>query len=64
MTVDLESGRQLERGRREALSQAFGDRLTFEWKETPSVTCKFEGHADENAVIAAAQQLLRALVEV
>jgi transcription-repair coupling factor (superfamily II helicase) len=64
VTVELQSGRQLERGRRESLSHAFGDRLVFEWKETPSVTFKLEGQADENSVVTAAQQLLRALIDV
>ncbi|NUM56409.1 MAG: transcription-repair coupling factor [Candidatus Hydrogenedentes bacterium] len=63
VTVELETGRQLERGRRESLSHAFGNRLVFEWKETPSISLKLEEQADENAVITAAQKLLKALVE-
>lgn len=63
VTVELQDGRQLERGRREALSQAFGNRLTFEWKEAPSITMKIDGDADEQKVIAAAQHLLRALAD-
>jgi len=63
VTVELGPGRQLDRGKREALSHAFGDRLTFEWKETPSVTCRLDGAPDETAIAAAAQRLLRALAE-
>ncbi|MBM3289917.1 MAG: hypothetical protein FJY92_07165, partial [Candidatus Hydrogenedentes bacterium] len=63
VTVELETGRQLERGRREALSHAFGGRLVFAWKDVPSITYKIEGVADDGGAIAAAQQLLRALVE-
>lgn len=63
LTVELESGRQLERGRREALAHEFGNRLTFAWNETPTVTLNIAAADDDHAILAAAQQLLRALAE-
>ncbi|MDZ4859207.1 MAG: transcription-repair coupling factor [Candidatus Hydrogenedentes bacterium] len=63
VTVELGVGRQLERGRREMIVQAFGNRVSFAWKETPSITCALEEGADEHTVITTAQQLLRALIE-
>jgi len=63
VTVELETGRQLERGRREMLTHAFGNRVTFAWKDTPSITCAVEDSGDDNAVITTAQRLLKALLE-
>lgn len=64
VTVELDTPQQLERGRRESLTHAFGKRISFAWKDSPSITYAIENAVDEGTTISAAQQLLRMLAEV
>ncbi|GMV94957.1 MAG: transcription-repair-coupling factor [Candidatus Hydrogenedentota bacterium] len=63
VSVELESGQALSRGRRETLSQEFGGRLDFAWSENPSITIKLQQDGGEDP-IKVAEQLTRAMAEL
>jgi transcription-repair coupling factor (superfamily II helicase) len=63
IAIEFDSGRPLHEGSRNNLLQQFGDRLSFAWNKTPTITLQTPKAESPEDLIDAAEELLNAIAE-